>query len=84
MALSSDEVGRKVDWSPTVEAGLCDGCRACVDFCRQGVYDFQDDRAVVVAKSSCIVGCSHCATLCEQGALSFPSIDDLRRARRGE
>ena len=49
-----------------------------------GVWDFVDGKAVVAAKLGCIVGCSHYATLCEEGAISFPTIDDLRGARRGE
>lgn len=32
---------------------------------------------------TCVAGCSHCATLCEAGAISFPTTEDLRRARRG-
>ena len=84
MTISPEELARRVDWGPTVDAELCTGCRTCVDFCHNGVWGITDDKAVVVAKSSCVVGCSHCATLCEAGAITFPSIEDLRRARRGE
>jgi NAD-dependent dihydropyrimidine dehydrogenase PreA subunit len=71
-------------WGPTLDDAKCDGCRTCVDFCHQDVWDFVDGKARVAHKSACVAGCSHCATLCEQGAISFPSIDDLRRARRGD
>jgi NAD-dependent dihydropyrimidine dehydrogenase PreA subunit len=84
MTLSREELLKKIDWGPTLDASKCDGCRTCVELCHQGVWDFVDGKAVVVAKSDCVVGCSHCATLCEQGAISFPSVEDLRRARRGE
>ncbi len=83
MPLSGDELRRAVDWGPTVDPALCTGCGTCADFCHQGVWDLAGDVAVVVAKSACVVGCSHCATLCEAAAISFPSLEDLRRARRG-
>ncbi len=84
MPLSGDELRAKVDWGPTVDPELCTGCRACVDFCHQDVWGFEDGKAVVLVKANCVVGCSHCATLCEPGAISFPTLEDLRRARRGE
>ena len=74
----------KIDWGPTIDETACrDGCRTCLDFCQNGVYDSVDGRLRVVQRTACVVGCSHCATLCEAGAISFPSLDDLRRARRG-
>jgi NAD-dependent dihydropyrimidine dehydrogenase PreA subunit len=80
MPLPGDELRTKVDWGPTVDLELCTGCGVCVDFCHQGVWALVDDTAVVVAKSDCIVGCSHCATLCEAEAISFPTIEELRRS----
>lgn len=68
-------------WGPTIDSELCDGCRACLDFCRQGVYDFAEDKVEVVEKDGCIPGCSHCAGLCDNGAISFPPLDELRRMR---
>ncbi len=54
----------------------------CLEFCQQGVYGAVDDHVRVVAKGSCIEGCSHCAGMCEAGALSFPTLDELRAAKR--
>ena len=68
-------------WGPTIEAELCDGCRTCSDFCHKGVFAERDGRVWVVSKAACVPGCSHCATLCPQGAISFPTVDDLRRMR---
>jgi NAD-dependent dihydropyrimidine dehydrogenase PreA subunit len=84
VALSREELLKRVDWGPTVDPGRCTGCRTCVEFCQNGVYAVVAGKAVVVAKSSCVVGCSHCATLCEAAAITFPTLEDLRRARRGE
>ena len=65
----------KIDWGPTIDQATCrDGCRVCLDFWQQGVYDWVDDRVRVGQRTACVVGCSHCATLCEAGAISFPSL----------
>jgi len=84
MPPNGEELRKKVDWGPTVDPSRCTGCGTCVDFCHQGVWDLIGGTAVVVAKSNCVLGCSHCATLCEVEAISFPTIEDIRRARRGE
>jgi len=78
-----DEIPREeIDWGPTIDEAACrDGCRVCLDFCRQGVYDLVDGRVRVVRRTACMVGCSHCAGLCEAGAITFPSLEELRKAR---
>ena len=43
-----------------------------------------ESRVVVAFKTHCVTGCSHCATLCEAEAISFPTVEDIKRARRGE
>ncbi len=71
------------EWGPTLDESACrQGCRTCLDFCQNGVYEWVDGRVRVARRSACVPGCSHCATLCESGALTFPSLDDLRAARR--
>ena len=71
----------EIDWGPTIDEAACrDGCRVCLDFCEQGVYDLVDGRVRVVQRTACMVGCSHCASLCEAGAIAFPSLEDLRKA----
>ena len=74
-----------IEWGPTIDAGACTGCGACIDFCHHDVYGWSDDgaRVVVVHKTHCVPGCSHCATLCEAGAISFPTLEDIKRARAG-
>lgn len=70
------------EWGPTIDDAACrDGCRACLDFCQNGVYSWVEGRVRVVQRTACVVGCSHCATLCEVGALSFPSLEELRASR---
>lgn len=71
------------EWGPTLDESACrEGCRTCRDFCQNGVYEVVDGRVRVARRGACVPGCSHCATLCEAGALTFPSLDDLRAARR--
>jgi NAD-dependent dihydropyrimidine dehydrogenase PreA subunit len=69
-------------WGPTIDEVVCTNCKACLDFCQQGVYALIDDRVHVVAKSSCMEGCSHCAGMCEAKALTFPTLEELLAAKR--
>jgi NAD-dependent dihydropyrimidine dehydrogenase PreA subunit len=75
-----------LEWGPTVDPGACTGCGTCIDFCRNDVYRRSDDetKVVVAFKGHCVVGCSHCATLCEAAAISFPTLEEIKRARRAE
>lgn len=71
----------EIDWGPTIDEAACrEGCRVCLDFCKQGVYGLVDGRVLVTERTSCVVGCAHCASLCEAGAIAFPSLADLRKA----
>jgi len=69
-------------WGPTLDERACTDCRVCLEFCRQGVYGLVDDHVRVVAKDSCMEGCSHCASMCEAEALTFPTLGELRAAKR--
>jgi len=70
----------EIDWHPTVDDGLCDGCGVCVTGCGRGVfgYDYEREKAVVAETLHCMVGCVTCANVCLRGAVSFPSLDSLR------
>jgi NAD-dependent dihydropyrimidine dehydrogenase PreA subunit len=69
-------------WGPTLDEATCTGCKVCLEFCQQGVYAMAGGHVRVLAKTSCIEGCSHCAGMCEAGALTFPTLDELRAAKR--
>jgi NAD-dependent dihydropyrimidine dehydrogenase PreA subunit len=80
---AAHEAGQDFVWGPTLDESACrEGCSTCIDFCQNGVYDWVDGRVRVVQRDACMEGCSHCATLCEAGALTFPSLEELRAARR--
>ena len=83
MTSRTDSASGGFEWGPTIdESACCDGCRVCLDFCQNGVYDWVDGRVRVVQRTACVPGCSHCSTLCGAGALRFPSLDELRASRR--
>ena len=64
----------QIPWYPTIDPDRCTGCRTCVDFCKNGVLEFDDDagRSRVKNPYNCVVECSTCAKLCPEGAISFP------------
>jgi NAD-dependent dihydropyrimidine dehydrogenase PreA subunit len=64
----------KIPWYPTVDAEKCTGCRTCVEFCENGVLEFDEQalEAKVRSPFSCVVECSTCGRLCPSSAISFP------------
>jgi len=79
---TADMTPQEFVWGPTIDAAACADCKVCLEFCQRGVYAMVDKHVRVVAKDSCMEGCSHCASMCEAGALTFPTLDELRAARR--
>jgi NAD-dependent dihydropyrimidine dehydrogenase PreA subunit len=64
------------NWYPLIEEELCQQCGACVEKCRQGVFD--KDRApvpVVVGPERCVDHCHGCGNLCPSGALTYMGED---------
>ena len=86
MSDTSDKVRHiEIEWGPTVDPEACTGCGACIGFCHNDVYRWSEDesKVVVAFKGHCVSGCSHCATLCEAEAISFPTLEEIKRMRRG-
>ncbi|MCW4044407.1 MAG: hypothetical protein NWE94_02675, partial [Candidatus Bathyarchaeota archaeon] len=62
-----------------------DGCAKtgkprCVEFCPNGVFEFQDGKAIVAYPAKCggncsTIRCSACAPLCHRKAIVFPQIN---------
>ena len=71
-----------IPWYPTVHADACIGCTLCFATCGRGVYDMQDNKAVVANPMDCMVGCSTCATVCPVQAISFPQRDLIWKLER--
>ncbi len=53
----------------TVDTEKCVGDGNCVDVCPVGVYELQDNKAVVVNGDECL-GCESCLEVCETGAIT--------------
>src|SRR3970040_2923407 len=64
----------EIPWYPTIDPGVCTGCRTCVDFCKNDVLEFDEaaGKSRVNNPYNCIVERSTCAKLCPDGAIRFP------------
>lgn len=83
--MSSKSVPRdKIPWYPTIDEEKCTGCRECFEFCKNEVFEWDDEKNCpkVVNPLNCVVGCSACMNLCSQDAISFPKIQDIRQIIR--
>lgn len=69
----------QIPWYPTIDEAKCIGCRTCVDFCKNGVLEFDEatGKASVRSPFNCVVECSTCGRLCPAEAISFPDQKDF-------
>jgi NAD-dependent dihydropyrimidine dehydrogenase PreA subunit len=51
-----------------LDAGLCNGCGACIDVCPHAVFAQEDHRVEVVNREGCME-CGACARNCPAGAI---------------
>lgn len=73
-------VREDIEWYPTIDAGKCIGCRACIEFCRNDVLAFDEGtgKATVRNPYNCVVECRTCARLCPADAIAFPDEEAFR------
>lgn len=69
-------------WFPTIDYEECTGCGQCFDFCKNDVFEWNEEagQPVVAHPYNCVVGCSACANLCDQEAIRFPTRQELKKA----
>lgn len=64
-------------WFPVIYAERCNGCVGldkprCIHYCPNGVFNLEDDLAVVANPQNCIYLCSSCEPVCPRKAIAFP------------
>jgi NAD-dependent dihydropyrimidine dehydrogenase PreA subunit len=71
----------QIPWYPRIDLDKCVGCQECFNFCRNGVYLWDEDKSqpIVANPYNCVVGCSACANLCTGEAISFPTKEEIRQ-----
>ncbi len=69
----------RIQWFPTIDYGTCLADQVCVDFCKSGVFEWDESagQVLVVARLNCVVGCSKCAEICPSRSIHFPSQEEL-------
>jgi NAD-dependent dihydropyrimidine dehydrogenase PreA subunit len=74
-----------IPWFPTIDYDACIGDRACLDFCKNDVYSWDEsrERPLVPHPNNCVVGCNACAQICPVEAIHFPAKEELRATIRG-
>ena len=76
----------KIPWYPTIDYEKCVSCGKCVDYCKLGVYEFEEKqgkkRSVVKNPNYCVVLCAGCEEICPVGAIKHPSKTETREIIR--
>ena len=60
-------------WRVEVDADKCTGDEECVNVCPTGVFEMQDEKAVVIAEDECL-GCESCIEVCPSGAIEVTEV----------
>ena len=73
----------RIPWGPTINCEKCVACGKCVDYCKLGVYEFEEKQGkkvpVVKNPNNCVVLCCGCGPECPKGAITHPSKVETRR-----
>lgn len=74
----------RITWHPSINYDACLGDRACLDFCQNDVFvwDEENNRPTVENPLNCVVGCDSCAQVCPVEAITFPDKEELRATLR--
>jgi NAD-dependent dihydropyrimidine dehydrogenase PreA subunit len=72
----------KIPWGPKIDYDKCVSCGKCVDYCKLGVYEFEEKegktRSVVKNPNNCVVMCTGCEEQCPADAIKHPSKKETR------
>lgn len=73
-----------IPWYPTVNTDACLGDQECINFCKNDVFRWDEDRNVPIVANpyNCVLGCNACMKTCAAEAITFMTIDELRETMR--
>ena len=73
----------KIPWYPTIDYEKCISCGKCVEYCKLGVYEFEEKQGekspVVRNPYNCVVLCTGCQSQCLATAITHPSKEETRK-----
>ncbi len=74
----------KIPWYPTIDPEACIGDQECVNFCKNNVFrwDEEKNQPVVESPYNCVLGCNTCMEICPVQAITFPTVQELRDTMR--
>jgi len=76
----------KIPWGPKINYEKCVSCGKCVDYCKLGAYEVEENQGkkkpVVKNPNKCVVFCTGCEEQCPAGAIKFPSKKETREIIR--
>ena len=76
----------KIPWHPMIDYEKCISCGKCVDYCKLGVYEFEEKegkkRPFVRNPNNCVVLCIGCQEQCPADAITHPSKEETRKIIR--
>jgi NAD-dependent dihydropyrimidine dehydrogenase PreA subunit len=74
---------KKIPWFPTINYEKCVSCGKCVDYCKLGVYGFEEKggkkTSIVKNPDNCVVYCVGCDSICPVGAIKHPSKKEVAK-----
>ena len=76
----------EIPWHPTIDYKKCVSCGKCVEYCKLGTYEFEENKSkrtpVVKNPNNCVVLCNGCDEICPAKAIKHPSKIETRKLIR--
>jgi NAD-dependent dihydropyrimidine dehydrogenase PreA subunit len=70
---------KEIPWFPTIDVELCTSCGLCVNACKHGTYELDNENKVHVTNPyHCEVFCESCKFQCPVEAISFPNRGEFK------